>query len=261
MKIPVLFDELNRLNEDDYIRAGLICNPAYSNLRRGDDTGISISREALETKIKETINKFFSSQEERPRHLYLFSRHSGAGKSHTQGRIKDYCKENKIPFVELEHEDHNDGNVRKNLPYIMKLLDTDKILAFLECDHSSRMYERLCEVEGVLIIGSGHNPWSELRRVGGSFEILDLERDYPLTTSQLTELLRQTMKKITITGYKIIDDGVIEEIARNSQSPGEALNILGVCLAVYAYKKKIGQEYTITVEDAQQWSYRNMQKD
>lgn len=261
MRIPGLFRELHRLSEHDYLKAGLLGNPAYSGLHRGEDTGVSIPRPALEEKIKDSITNFFSSQNEKPKHLYLFSRHGGAGKSHTQNQIKDYCKDNRIPFVELEHEDRDDGNISENLPYVMNLMNTEKIIAFLECDHSWETYEQLCRVEGVLIIGSGHNPNDELREVMRDFEVLDMEKDYPLSSSQLLELLGQTMRKITISGSNIVDDEVLEEIAKNSQSPGDALNVLGVCLAIYTYKNKIGEEHKITVEDARQWSYRNMQKD
>ena len=56
------------------------------------------------------------------------------------------------------------------------------------------------------------------------------------------------------------EDDVLEEISRRTHSPGEALNSLGVCLAIYTYKARKGEKYEIKVTDARQWSYRNMPK-
>jgi len=69
------------------------------------------------------------------------------------------------------------------------------------------------------------------------------------------------MEKVTIGKEQVVKEEVLEEISRNTNSPGEALNALGVCLAIYAYKAKEGEKYEITVEDARQWSYKNMSKD
>ena len=159
------------------------------------------------------------------------------------------------------HEDWHEGNVPENLPYLMNLMGVDKIVAFLECDHPWELYEQLYNIKGVFIIGSGHRPDHELRKVAERFEVLDLERDYPLSSAQLLDLLKQTMKKITTGKEQIIGDHVLEEISKSTHSPGEALNALGVCLAIYVYKAKKGEKYEITVNDARQWSYRNMQKD
>jgi hypothetical protein len=140
----------------------------------------------------------------------------------------------------------------------MSLMDTDRIVAFLECDHPWELYEQLCSIDGVLVIGSGHEPNRELRAVADSFEILDLERDYPLSKEQLLDLVEQTMSKISRSGVEMIGQDVLEEISKSCHSPGQALNVLGMCLAIYTYKAKVGEKYEITVNDARQWSYRNM---
>lgn len=265
MRMPVLLRSLHDLDDDDYRNAGLKGNPAYCGLRRGDDNDINVSviREALEEKIKNSIEAFFSShnEDEKIAHLYLYSRHGGAGKSHTQNRMKKHCSKNNIPFVELGEEDWRDGDISESLPYIMKLTAAEKVVAFLECDNPWELYKKLYEINGVFIIGSGHNPNDELRELIQKFEVLDLEREYPLSDSQLLDLLRQTMKKIAMYERDIVDDKVLKEISKNSDSPGDVLNVLGICLAIYTYKAKIGEEYKITVDDARQWSYRNMQKD
>ena len=263
MRAPIFFDRLHRLEERDYWNVGLMGNPAYSGLHRGEDIGVSVSREALEKKIKESITAFLSHQagDDKHKNLYLFSRGGGAGKSHTQHQIRMYCEQNDIPFVEVGHEDWHEGNVPENLPYMMDLMDADKAVVFLECDHPWEIYEQLCSVEGAFIIGSGHQPDRELRKVIDSFEVLDLERDYRLSSAQLLELLRETMKKITSGKEQIVTDDILEEISKRSHSPGEALNIRGVCLAIYTYRAKKGEKREITVNDARQWSYRNMQKD
>jgi hypothetical protein len=159
------------------------------------------------------------------------------------------------------HEDWDEGNIPENLPYAMKLMNTDKIVVFLECDHPWELYEQLCGIEGAYIIGSGHEPHRELRTVTEKFEVLDLERDYPLSNEQLLELLRETMAKLARGEEQIISDEVLEEISKNCHSPGQSLNVLGVCLAIYAHRAKIGEKYEITVDDARQWSYRNMARD
>lgn len=263
MRIPGLFEKLHRLDDRDYWNVGLMGNPAYSELRRGEDVDVSITRETLEEKVKDSIKRFFSAQddEDKPKHLYLFSREGGAGKSHTQRQVRKYCRENDIPFVELWHEDWHEGNVSENLPYVMKLIDANKIVAFLECDHPWELYEQLCGIAGVYVVGSGHEPNNELRAVTEQFEVLDLERDYPLSHEQLLELLRQTMSKLAKDAKQSVGDDVLEEIGKNCHSPGQALNVLGICLAIYTHKAKIGEKYEITVKDARQWSYRNMLRD
>ncbi len=265
MRMPILLKRLHDLDDDDYIKAGLRGNPAYCGLRRGDDRDLNVSiiRESLEEKIKNSIEAFLSLQnsDSKPRHLYLYSRHGGAGKSHTQNRMKEYCSKKNIPFVELGEEDWHDGDISENLPYLMNLISADKVIAFLECDNPYELYNKLFEVKGVFIIGSGHNPDEELRELIKNFEVLDLERDYPLSKSQLLDLLRKTMKKVNISKKDIIEDEALKEISKNLDSPGDVLNALGICLAIYTYKARIGEEYKITVEDARQWSYRNMQKE
>ena len=190
MRIPSLFELLHGLEDRDYWNAGLIGNPAYSGLHRGDEDeemSVPVPREALERKVKESIKLFVSAQTDadKPKHLYLFSREGGAGKSHTQRQMRDYCGENDIAFVEIWHEDWDHGNISENLPYIMGLMGTDRLIAFLECDHRWEIYDQLCKIEGVFVIGSGHEPKRELRTVIDRFEILDIERDYPLADSQL----------------------------------------------------------------------------
>lgn len=265
MRMPFLLRKLHDLNDDDYLKAGLRGNPAYCDLRRGDDRDINVSiiRDALEEKIKSSIEAFISSQndDKNPKHLYLYSRHGGAGKSHTQRRMKEYCDEKNIPFVELGEEDWHDGDISENLPYLMKLISADKVVAFLECDNPYELYNKLHKVKGTFIIGSGHNPNEELRDLIKNFEVLDLEREYPLSKTQLLDLLRKTMKKININNIDIIDEDALKEIIKNLDSPGDVLNALGICLAVYTYKVKFGKEYRITADDARQWSCRNMQKE
>ena len=263
MRMPGVLDKLHRLESRDYRSVGLMGNPAYSEFHRGEDVDVSIAREGLEKKIKDAITGFFSAQDDsqQPKHLYLFSRESGVGKSHTQRQIRRYCKENSVPFVEMEHEDWEEGNIQENLPYVMKLLKTDKIVVFLECDHSWELYDQLCNIEGAFIIGSGHEPHRELRTVNEKFEVFDLEHDYPLSDGQLLELLRETMRQLIRGDAQIVGDDVLAEISKNCDSPGDALNVLGVCLALYTHGAKIGEKFEITVNDARQWSYKNMLRD
>lgn len=263
MRVPGLFRKLHQLEDRDYLNAGLMGNPAYSGLHRGEDIEVSIAREALEEKIRDSIQQYFSakSDEDKPKHLYLYSREGGVGKSHTQRQMRRYCEKNSIPFVEMWHEDWHEGNITENLPYVMNLIDACKIVVFLECDHPWELYEQLCGIDGAYIIGSGHEPHEELRAVLDKFEVLDLERDYPLSHEQLLELLKQTMSKLTNGKEPIVTEDVLVEISKRCHSPGQALNTLGICLAIYTYKAKIGKKFEITVTDARQWSYKNMHRD
>ena len=266
MHIPSLFDKLHDLDERDYQKAGLVGNPAYSGLRREDNEErfrVHIPREALESKVSDSISRFFNAKSDKdiPSNLYLFSRDGGAGKSHTIRRMHNFCREKNFLFAEIEEDDLHQGNIKENLMYIMKLMNTEKMVVFLECDKPSELYQQLCQVDGVYIVGSGHEPDNELKKASKKFDILDLEKDYPLTKSQLLEVMKRTMDKVILGNEQIIDEEVLKEISENTNSPGDALNALGVCLAIYAYKAKQGEEYKITVEDARQWSYRNMPKD
>ena len=260
MRAPLLFEKLHRLRDEDYHAAGLWGNPAYSGLHRGEDIEIEIPREALEQKVRSSIERFFGASDSDgvPPHLYLFSREGGAGKSHTQHQVRKWCQENNWPFVELWHEDLHEGKVAENIPYLMRLMDTKKSLALLECDHPPEIYEQLCHIEGVYIIGSGHAPSEELALVRDRFEVLDLDRDYPLTQEQIFRLLEQTMQRLRLGSAEIVDDTILHAISQRSRSPGRALNILGVCLAIYTYHVRSGKPYQITVEDVHQWAYRNM---
>ncbi len=263
MRAPLLFEKLHRLQDKDYHAVGLWGNPAYSELHRGGDIDISVPREALERKVRSSIEQFFDATcpDEIPLHLYLFSRDGGAGKSHTQQEIRKWCHEKEWPFVEIWHEDLHEGNVRESLPYLMKLMGTERSLALLECDHPPELYEQLCGVEGVYVIGSGHAPSEELSSVRDQFEVLDLDKDYPLTEEQIFQLLVQSMQAIRIGQTEIVDDTILHAISQKIRSPGKALNILGVCLAIYTYHVRSGKPYQITIEDIHQWAYRNMPMD
>ena len=260
MHFPMLFEELHRLDEWDYERIGLRGNPAYSGLRRGDweEPLVHVRRGKLEDELIEIIERFISGDD--VKHVYLFSREGGAGKSHTQHILRKHCHERDIPFMDIWHEDMR-NNLREAIPYMLEMIGRERCVVFLECDHPPEIYRQLVEIPQCLIIGSGHEPHRELDGVIDRFRVLDIERDYPLSHEQLYELLKATMEKLRIGDSEVVGDDLLRMIAERVKSPGDALNVLGVLLAIAAYKAKRGEEYEITERDVRVWTRRGMPRD
>jgi len=257
MHFPMLFENFYRLEEWDYEKIGIRGNPAYSELRRGYEPEVHIRRGKLEDEMIDAIQKFMAGEE--VKHIYLFSREGGAGKSHTQHFLRRYCHENDIPFIDVWHDDVK-NNLREAIPYMLEIIDREKAVIFLECDMPSEIYSQLVKVPNCFINGSGHEPHRELAEVIAQFRVLDIERDYPLTTEQLYELLKAVMDEMRIGDSVVVEDKIIKMIAERVKSPGEALNVIGVLLAILAYKAKQGQEYEITERDVKNWTIREMPK-
>lgn len=255
MIFPALLRRLHELTEIDYERIGLRGNPAYSELRRGPELHVHVKRGKLEDELIDLIEGFLSGEE--VKHAYLFSREGGAGKSHTQNVLRRYCEERDIPFIDMLHEDIG-SDLRGSIPYLLGLIEAERVIIFLECDFPNRVYRELVELPRCLIIGSGHNPWEELRGVIDLFKVYDLERDYPMTSEQLYELLRLTMEELRIGENEVISDGLLRAIAERTRLPGEALNLLGILLAIKAWKAKEGEDYELTEWDVEIWSQRGM---
>jgi hypothetical protein len=254
----MLFERLHRLEEWDYERIGVRGNPAYSGLRRGYEPEVHIRRGKLEDELIEAIERFMAGEE--VKHLYLFSREGGAGKSHTQHILRKYCHERDIPFADIWHEDVK-SNLREIIPYMLELMKRERVVVFLECDMPPEIYAQLADIPQCLIIGSGHEPHRELAGVMDRFRVLDIERDYPLTHEQLYDLLRATMDELRIGDAVIVEDDLLRMIAERVKTPGDALNVLGVLLAIVAYKAREGEEYEITERDVRIWTRRGMPKD
>lgn len=260
MHFPMLFEELHRLDEWDYERIGLRGNPAYSGLRRGyeEEPIVHIRRGRLEEELTEIIERFMAGEE--VKHLYLFSREGGAGKSHTQHILRRYCHERDIPFIDIWHEDVR-NNLREAIPYMLEMMDREKCVVFLECDNPPEIYRQLADIPQCLIIGSGHEPHRELKGVIDRFRILDLEREYPMSREQLYELLKAIMEELRIGDKVVVEDDLLRMIAERVKSPGDALNVLGVLLAIAAYRAKRGEEYEITERDVRIWARRGMPRE
>jgi len=258
MNFPMLFEELHRLGDHDYKRIGVRGNPAYSGLRRGYEPRINIRREKLEDELVNIIENFIAGG--KVKHAYLFSRESGAGKSHTQHILRRYCRKKNILFTDVVDDDAR-SDFKEIISYILELMKSDKIIAFLECDMPSEIYARLANVPQCLIMGSGHNPHEELAVLMDLFRILDIEQDYPLTHDQLFELLRATMNEMRVGDETILGDEILKIIAENVNLPGDALNVLGLLLGILAYKAKCGEEYKITERDVKIWTQPGMPRD
>jgi hypothetical protein len=258
MNFPKLFRELHRVEESDYERIRVRGNPAYSGLRRGYEPQINIRREKLEDELINAIEGFIAG--EKVKHVYLFSRETGAGKSHTQHILRRYCREKDIPFADIEYDDVR-GNLKEAIPYMLELVKGKGMVIFLECDMPPEIYAQLTDIPQCFIIGSGHNPNEELARQKNLFRILDIERDYPLTHDQLYELLKVTMDELRMSDAVVVEDEFLRMIAESAISPGDALNVLGLLLGILAYKAKKGEEYKITDRDVKIWTQRGMPRD
>jgi hypothetical protein len=258
MNFPMLFEELHQLEDHDYERIGVRGNPAYSGLRRGHEPQINIRREKLEDELINTIESFIAG--EKVKHVYLFSRESGAGKSHTQHVLRKYCRKKNIPFADVVHDDAR-NDIKETISYMLELVKSEKIVAFLECDMPSEIYAQLADIPQCLVMGSGHNPHEELAVLIDLFRVLDIEHDYPLTYDQLFELLKATMNEMRMSDETIVGDEIFRIIAESVKLPGDALNVLGLLLGILAYKAKCGEEYKITERDVRIWTQQGMPKD
>jgi len=264
MRFLILSEQLRELSTRDYRRLGLRGNPAYSGLHRGDDVEVRIPREPLESIVKSMIDEYANDEspksvheaegcEERSnltvrRHIYLFSREGGAGKSHTNRLMVEYCGQKNLPFILWDSDEYIDNSV-KAVRYLIHLADVNKVVLFHECDAPENFYAKLLSIEKAYIIGHGHNPEEELRGTGDSFKVFDIEEDYPLSHENIHQLLREYMKKLTIRPIFTIPDEVFERISNLTTIPGDALNMFGALLAVVAYKNKKGKKPQITDDD------------
>ena len=252
MRFPILSEQIRKLTEKDYRKLGLRGNPAYSELHRGEDVIARIPRESLESEVRGLIDLF--AEGDKPKHIYLFSREGGAGKSHTQHLIREYCEQRDLPFIEIHHED-NEYDAIAGMRYLIKLADVQKVIFIAECDMPRGLYARLITIEEGYIIGSGHEPDKELRGAESEFRVLDLEREYAFSHEQIHQLLIQTLEKIQFknTGPPLIPDDALRAMSENTQTPGTALNMLGACLAVAVYKAKVGKNPSLTTEETNYW--------
>ena len=246
MQFPILSEQIHELSTRDYRRIGFRGNPAYSGLHRGDDVKVRIPREALESTVKSMIDKYADGGN--PKHIYLFSRESGAGKSHTNQIMVEYCGQKELPFILWDDDENIDNNIQA-IRYLIHLANTDKVVLFRECDAPEKFYAKLLSIENAYIIGHGHEPEKELRGTSDSFKVFDLEEDYPLSHEDIYQLLREYIRKITIRPILTIPDKALENISKLTTTPGNALNMLGALLAVSAYRAKNDKEPQITDED------------
>jgi len=255
MRFLILSEQLRELSTRDYRRLGLRGNPAYSGLHRGDDVEVRIPREPLESIVKSMIDEYANDENPKSvhevtvrRHIYLFSREGGAGKSHTNRLMVEYCGQKNLPFILWDSDEDIDNSV-KAVKYLIHVADVNKVVLFHECDAPENLYARLLSIENAYIIGHGHNPEEELRGTGDSFKVFDIEEDYPLSHENIHQLLREYIRKLTIRSILMIPDEVFERISKLTTIPGEALNMLGALLAVVAYKGKKGKKPQITDDD------------
>jgi len=259
----MLFERIHELTREDYREIGVAGNPAPSNLRRLEDERleekvrrIHVPREPLESELRELIDQFKES--DMPQPVYLFSQDEDFGSRHTIEILKDYCREIDVPFMELNREDIEEAGI-EGIQYLITLAGVDKFVLF--CEHFGEeddSYEKLLEMENAFIIGRGGEPERKLPGGGDRFRIFDLEEDYPFTEEQIYEILRLNLEAVQLRTEMPISDEHLKTIIQITQSPGRALNILGVCLAVAAYRQKFGKEPHITDADLEACSNRKV---
>jgi len=263
MWFPMLFERIHELSREDYREIGVAGNPAPSNLRRLEDERleekvrrIHVPREPLESELRELIDQF--GKGDMPQPVYLFSQDEDFGSRHTIEMLKDYCRESDLPFMELNREDMEEGGI-EGIQYLITLAGVDKIVLFCEPFwEEQNFYEKLLEMENAFIIGRGGEPSRELSGVEDRFRIFDLEEDYPFTEEQIYEILRLNLEAVRLQPETPIPDKYLKTIIQITQSPGRALNILGVCLAVAAYRRKCGKEPQVTDADLEACSNRKV---
>jgi len=178
------------------------------------------------------VNEFVNGGN--PKHVYMFSEHGGAGKSHTNRIIEEYCQENKFPFIVWD--DDEEGLDIQSLKYLIDIAEVGRVVFLRECDAPEDFYSRLLSIENLFIIGHGHEPEDELRGTDDRFKIFDLEKDFPLSSEDIQKLLREYMQKLTKEPILPIPDRVFEEISKHTRNPGDALNMLGAMLAIAVYR-------------------------
>ena len=105
MWFPMLFEEIRRLDIDDYRRIGFRGNSAPSELRRLDERleekirEIRVPIEPLESELKELIKQYFDGKE--APNIYILSKEGGAGENYLQEGWKEYCHKKGIPFMDV----------------------------------------------------------------------------------------------------------------------------------------------------------------
>ncbi len=258
MDFPVLFEQIRELTEKDYRKIGLAGNPAYSELHRGDDIGVRIPREPLESEVKRMIDDYVKGK--KTKHIYLFSREGGAGKSNTNAVMEEYCREKNLPFMHVDDEDVEEDGIEA-IRYLIGLADVKKIMFFRQCDAQKGFYAKLLSIENAYIMGHGHNPDEELMGTNDNFKVFDLEEDYPFSHEQIYQLLKASLEKLTRKPLVDIPDDFLKKMSEYTTTPGHALNILGVCLAICAYKAKTGREPQITENDIRHCRWISHQND
>ena len=259
MWFPMLFEEIRRMDVEDYRRIGFRGNPAPSELRRLEEPleekimNIHVPMEPLESELKDLIKKHFAGEE--PLNIYLFSRESGAGEMHLQESLRDYCRNMDIPFMDVHEGDMHEMGI-EGIKYLIDLADAEKVLFFAEPGEPG-YYTNLLEIENTYIVGRGYDEGREIWGVEDKFKVFDLD-DYPLTQEQLHEILTKHMEVIKVEDKGIISDEDLMRISQITHKPEYMLNILGVCLAVAAYKARTDREPQITEYDIENCSNRHI---
>lgn len=259
MWFPMLFEEIRSMDIDDYRRIGFMGNPAPSELRRLEEhleekiRDIRVPREPLESELKGLIKQYFDGKE--PSNIYILSREGGAGESYLQEGLKEHCREMGIPFMDVNEDDIHEAGV-ESIKYLIDLADVEKVVFF--CEPGERgYYAKVMEIENTYIVGRGYEEEREIWGIEDKFKVFDLE-DYPFTQEQLYEILTRHIEVIRIEDKGIISDEQLMKISQITHSPGYMLDILGVCLAVAAYKAKTGREPKITDYDIENCSNRHV---
>lgn len=259
MWFPMLFDEIRHMDIDDYRRIGFRGNPSPSELRRLDERleekigEIRVPIEPLESELKGLIKQYFDGKE--PPNIYILSREGGTGEGYLYEDLRDYCRERDIPFMDVHEGDIHEAGMG-SIKYLVDLADVEKLVFFCEPGEQG-YYAKLLEIENTYIVGRGYDEGREIWGIEDKFKIFDLD-DYPLTQEQLYEILTRHIELIRIEDKDVISDEQLVKISQMTHRPGYMLDILGVCLAVAAYKAKTGREPRITDHDIENCSNRHI---
>jgi hypothetical protein len=180
----------------------------------------------------------------------MHSEEGGTGKSHTNRILKEHCRRKGIPYVSWDEDAEEDTDaIAQAIKYLTSVAEVDRVVFFRECDAPEGFYASLLSIEGLYIVGHGHEPREELRGTGDSFKVFDLQNDYAFSREDIQRLLREYIKELIKEPILEIPDKALKKISEVSTLPGDALNMLGAMLAVAAYRAKNGKEPEINDDD------------
>ena len=264
IELPTAIDRLGALTANDYRRVGITRSPAhtYGILRAyPDDNPIRvgfIDRGRLGLELRAVVDEHFLRGV--TRHSYLYGRaESGSGKSAVQSMLRDYCRSRGYGFFQV---DRRDGGVqlkawRRFVTHEYHTIEdggTPRLLcmraaALCKGQSPPETHGRLVGLPGILAIGSGHHPGRDLGHHVVGYRVYDLDREYPMNEQQIRLLLERTLDAVRCGTDCSVSPSQLTELSRVTGIPGRARDALGLCLAMAALRRSVGNPGVVGAAD------------